>query len=387
MTTIVFVDDEQSVLDTLESWVMDGGQSWQAHFVLSAEEALQTIAGGSIDCIVSDMRMPGMNGAELLNQVAELQPTIVRIGFSGYLDAEMTLESLHATHRFIAKPSDKKSLIDAIDRSLSLRAKLSNRELRKIITGITSIPVLPEIYDKLMIELASEDFSIITIGNIIEADISLSATLLKVVNSPYYGLVQHVESPAHATNLLGVEVVKNILLTEKVVSQFAQYSTDTRRVSELNIQASIRGVLANRFAKLAALDKRSIDHSHIAGMMSSLGELVVETGMIPSTEIHAEHYHNDLIGSSIIGLWSLPDSIVEAVLHQSDKEIPTDQLSAMLILHAVRSIENVFRENEGHLDNNFTVENTLSRYDLPAGLAQKWFDCFCDYQLDLRQAA
>jgi HD-like signal output (HDOD) protein len=122
-------------------------------------------------------------------------------------------------------------------------------------------------------------------------------------------------------------------------------------------------------------------------MMSSLGELVVETGMIPSTEIHAEHYHNDLIGSSIIGLWSLPDSIVEAVLHQSDKEIPTDQLSAMLILHAVRSIENVFRENEGHLDNNFTVENTLSRYDLPAGLAQKWFDCFCDYQLDLRQAA
>lgn len=387
MTTIVFVDDEQSVLDTLASWFPDGENSRKTLFVSSATEAMQLLDTNTVDCIVSDMRMPGVNGADLLSHIAEHQPNTVRIGFSGFIDAEMTLESLHATHRFIAKPSDKAALLEAINRSLVLREKLSDPTLSSMITGITSIPVLPEIYDKLMLELASDDFSINTIGKIIESDISLSATLLKVVNSPYYGLVQHVESPSHATNLLGVEVVKNILLSEKVVNQFKQFSTDARRVSELNIQASVRGVLANRFARLAKLDKRRIDHCHIAGMMSSLGELVVETGMLDSTDLNQHQFHTDLIGSSIIGLWSLPDAIVEAVLHQSDETVPAGSVSPMQILHAVRNLEHAFAANDQKMDKAFNAESCLAPYKLSESLATKWFDCFCDYQLDLKQAA
>lgn len=387
MTTIVFVDDEQSVLDELTSWFPSGENNWQTHFFLSAADALQFMQHHPVDCIVSDMRMPDMNGAELLNHVAQQMPNTVRIGFSGFLDAEMTLESLHATHRFVAKPSDKQNLTDAIRRSLVLREQLADPVLRSMITGITSIPVLPEIYDKLMLELASDEFSIRTIGMIIQSDISLSATLLKVVNSPYYGLVQHVESPAHATNLLGVEIVKNILLSEKIINQFKEFSADATRITEMNIHASVRGVLANRFAQLAKLDKRQIDHCHMAGMMSILGELVVETGMLEIPESAADKFHTDLIGSSIIGLWSLPDTIVEAVLHQNDEQAPQGTLSALQVLHAVRRLETVFEANDHKLDEKFTADVAFADYSLPANLTDKWFDCFCNYQLDLRHAA
>ena len=387
MTTVVIVDNEQAVLNELASGFSAQRPCWQVHVTNSAEQALAVLQSHAVDCVVSDINLPGMNGAQLLCHVAQHQPDAVRIALSAQEDAELTLESVHATHRFIAKPDSAERVISAIERSLELRGQLHDPGLRSLITGITSLPILPEIYDRLMLELASEDFSIAVVTRIIESDISLSATLLKVVNSAYYGLTQHVQSPSHAVSLLGIEMVKNILLSEKIVSQFKQFAAGTQHVAQLNIQASIRGVLANRFARLAKLSRRQIDHCQMAGMLSALGELVVISGMVNVDDLESHDFHQDAIGSSILGLWSLPDAIVEAVLHQSSAcTVEDDIVTPLQVLHAIRSLETAYAANDNRIDENFQSEMIFANRPRQP-LLQQWFDCYCDYQLDLKLAA
>ena len=387
MTSILFVDDQQPALDTLSDWFIKTRPDWQIHVALSAEKAIALIEQYQIDCIVSDMSLPGISGAALVSHVAQYQPDAVRIALSDSLDDELKLESLHATHRFINKPESPEKINTIIDRALSLRARLHEPALRSLITGITSLPVLPEIYDRLMLELASDSFSVGVVSRIIESDISLSATLLRIVNTPYYGLVQHVQSPKHAVNLLGIELVKNILLSEKVVTQFKQFNPDAKRISELNVQSSVRCVLANRFARLANLSKRQIDHCQIAGMLSALGELVVETRMIDPEVLADGPYDHNLIGSSILGLWSLPDIVVEAVLHQNDEIAPSGEISAVQVLHTIRILEDAFADNHFKLDEAFSKDTVFHDHPLTDELLFQWFDCFCDYNNDLKLAA
>jgi HD-like signal output (HDOD) protein len=391
MTTIVFVDDDRIVLTALEGTLRVMHQDWSMHFLSSAQAAIQLLQKTKVDCIVSDICMPDMDGTELLGHVAREYPHIIRIALSGHLSKEIILESVYATHRFIAKPGPASVIEDVINRSLNLHEQLNEPKLKSLIAGITSLPVLPEIYDQLMKELASENYSAASIGKLIESDIGLSAILLKVVNSAYYGLAQNVESPAHAAQLLGADIVKNVLLSEKIVSQFRDRARDPKRIMELNQQASVRGVLASRFAKIANLNKRQIDHSHMAGMMSNLGELIIETYLGETLCETEEPDLPDRIGSSAIGLWSLPDNIVEAVWRQRNKSpippAPNGRLSAMHVLYAVRLLEAAFANNGNVLDDSFTAADVFTRSSIDRHLEETWFHCFCDYHRELQLAS
>ena len=387
MTSIVFVDAEREALADLPDWFSLNRPAWQIQLASSAEDAMELMIECQFDCVISENNFPAISGAELFSHVAQHQPDAVRIAWSDSADAELRLETLHATHRYIGKPESPENICATIERALALHQQLRDEGLQSLINGISRLPVLPEIYDQLMLELASENFSAQGINRIIESDISLSVTLLKIVNSPFYGLVEHVKSPSHAVNLLGAEVVKNILLSEKVISQFKQISPGTNRLSQMNIQAQTRGVLANRFARVANLPKRQNDHCQMAGMLSAMGELVLETGMIEPTAIADTPYYPNLIGSAILGKWSLPDSIVEAVLHQSDTQAPGGDVSAMHVLHTIRLLEDAYAANNHKLDDTFANSIVFDAHPLNDHLLYQWLNCFCDYHANLKIAA
>ena len=106
MEKILFVDDETMVLHGLQRMLHTLRNEWEMVFVDSGLKALEIMAQGPFDIIVADMRMPGMNGAELLNEVMILYPQTIRFILSGYSDEDLILQSLSATHQFIAKPCD-----------------------------------------------------------------------------------------------------------------------------------------------------------------------------------------------------------------------------------------------------------------------------------------
>jgi len=102
--TVLFVDDEEKLLRSLERGLMD--EPYDTLFANSGEEALEVLKNNDVHILVTDMRMPGMNGLELLRIVKEEYPHIVRMVLSGYTQVSTLLTAINQgeVYKFITKP-------------------------------------------------------------------------------------------------------------------------------------------------------------------------------------------------------------------------------------------------------------------------------------------
>lgn len=106
---ILFVDDEPRVLRGLERTLGSLRGEWDMAFAGGGEAALALCsAGRAFDVVVSDIRMPGVDGTALLHRVRTLLPDAVRIALTGHADQDETLRGL--VHGFLAKPCDPREL-------------------------------------------------------------------------------------------------------------------------------------------------------------------------------------------------------------------------------------------------------------------------------------
>ncbi len=335
MKTIAFVDDEKKILDGLRRMLRHHRKDWDMHFYCSGEDMLEDLRKLHFDAVVSDMRMPKMNGPAVLDAIKQQSPDTVRLALSGYAEMEMILESVHATHQFIAKPAEQEKISQSISRAMKVQDSLLDEQLRSALGSVESLPTLPAIYDELMQEMASDDASIDAVGSIVERDIGLSTSLLKIVNSAFFGLVRHVESPKHAASILGMEAVKNLALSTSVFSSFAQRGGDLKVLEQLNIESQQCGILAARLGKESQLGKRGQDHAQIAGMMCNLGELIALTLLDDAPPEGGA----PLLASYLLGIWALPFPVIEAVRwHRSPATSGINELSPLTVVHCAWSM-------------------------------------------------
>lgn len=113
-TRIIFVDDEPFVLNGLERMLFDREDEWEMEFVSSAKEAITAFEVQPFDVIVTDMRMPEMDGSELLLFVQERWPAAKRIILSGQSEKEAVLRAIGPAHCFLPKPCNSEILYDTI---------------------------------------------------------------------------------------------------------------------------------------------------------------------------------------------------------------------------------------------------------------------------------
>jgi YesN/AraC family two-component response regulator len=97
---ILFVDDEESIISRLKRILHPYKNEWEVHFAQSGIEALEIMEKTPVNVIISDMRMPVMNGAELLLQVQQKYPETIRIILSGQSDEELIMKSIKVAPRF-----------------------------------------------------------------------------------------------------------------------------------------------------------------------------------------------------------------------------------------------------------------------------------------------
>ncbi len=328
MKRILFVDDEPNVLEGLRRMLRPMRHEWDMVFAAGGSEALQILAGNPCDVIVSDMRMPGMDGLQLLGEVKRRHPETIRIALSGHSDMDVLLACTRITHQYLAKPCDPETLKTTVDRATGLRALLADDNLRKLIANIDSLPSLPKLYTEIMEELSSEDASIARVAEIIAKDVSMTAKILQIVNSAFFGLVTHVASPAQAAVLLGVDVIRALVLSSKVFSQF-EHDESGLDLSAVQHQSERRGALARQIAIAEAQPTETCDYALMAGMLQDVGRLVLAKHRpgeyaevmraVSESDWEAEQAvfgctHME-VGAYLLGLWGLPNPIVEAVAY------------------------------------------------------------------------
>lgn len=124
MKRILFVDDEARVLSGLRRQLFARRGEWDMEFVESGPAALESLARQPADVLVSDMRMPGMDGAQLLGCVARKHPRVVRLVLSGHADPDRVQVARSCAHQYLHKPCPPDTLQAEIVRALGVRATL-----------------------------------------------------------------------------------------------------------------------------------------------------------------------------------------------------------------------------------------------------------------------
>jgi HD-like signal output (HDOD) protein len=377
MTTVLFVDSDASALNALEDSVVGLRPGWVICKATTGKQALEILKSQVIDVIVSETRLPDISGFDLLGNVRTAYPETIRLTFSEDHDAEIVMESARANHRFIAKPVSLTVLTTAIDCSLRLRKVLHSEELEQFVSNIESIPALPEIYSEMMTELASPQGSLLNVGTIVERDTGLTVTVLKIVNSTFYGLSQRVESVAQGVALLGVHLIKNITLTAKVFSQFEGSQLNLRRLSLLNDQAIKMGALSNQFGRYAKVSRSTVDHSQMSGMLANIGELIVAMKSQDQPEVNG--FSNEFVGAYLLRLWLLPDAIVEAVaLQHESPPVFAESVTPLVILHSIRYLQGNFT-NVTDDEQRQACQNYLESF-VPEAVVDLWLNAYQDLE-------
>jgi HD-like signal output (HDOD) protein len=339
MKRILFVDDEPDVLAGLRSLLRKQRPIWDMTFVGSGAAALEALASAPYDVIVSDMRMPGMDGAALLQRVLVEYPHVVRIVLSGQTEQEVARRLVHVAHQFLSKIADSSALQIVIERACALQELLAQPNLRQAVGEIKQLPVKPALYTRLVEVLENPNSSTADVAAVIERDIGASSKLLQVVNSAFFGLPSRVGDVRTAVSYLGMEMVKMLVLSVEMrqaqgnLKPCPGFSVDSIQEHGLRSARIARKLLPDR---MGAQDAFSAAMMQDAGMLVLMGRLPdvfaqivkdvrqsrhtpaeVEAAMLGVT--HAE------IGAYLLGIWGLPYGIVEGVAfhHAPSRAIST----------------------------------------------------------------
>ena len=357
MTRLLFVDDESKLLDGLKRALRPMRHEWNMTFVTSGAEALTALEQAPFDVVVSDMRMPEMDGAQLLNEVQQRYPQTVRIVLSGHSDQELIYQSIAATHQYLAKPCATEVLKAAVMRACALRKLLGNESLRRLVTGMQQIPSQPALYAEIRREAESKTASLGTIGAIISKDMGMTTKILHLVNSAYFGLRGTASTAEQAVNLLGLDTVQALVLTVHVFSQFASTQGAHFNLDCLWEASTETGALARAIAKAEQAPALVIDQAYTAGLLHDVGMLVLAANVltrydtmlktahdqgIPVWEVERQELgatHAD-VGAYLLGLWGLDDPIVEAVaFHHHPSDCVGNTFSPLTAVHVANVLQ------------------------------------------------
>jgi HD-like signal output (HDOD) protein/CheY-like chemotaxis protein len=324
MKRILFVDDEPNILEGLRGVLRKQRRSWEMTFVGSGEEALRALAAAPHDVIVSDMRMPGMDGAALLGRVKSEHPAVVRIVLSGQTDHQVSRRMVHVAHQFMSKPCDGRELQAAVERACALAALLPDAGLRRMVGGIGQLPIDADVHRALLALLDRPTTPAGEVVAVIERDVGLAAKVLQVVSSALFG-AHRLADLAGAVTALGLETIRVLAesgepadATEVAGVSLAGLGDHGRRAGHLARRilgegptggSAFAACLLQHVGLLVMLTRMPDTAARLAETARRSGRPLGEVEREALGVTHAE------IGAYLLGIWGLPPPLVEAVAH------------------------------------------------------------------------
>lgn len=349
--TILFVDEEKFVHKALKRSFRKMRQEWDMRFAAGPSEALEILGNEPIEVIVTETVFQGQSGLDFLKMVRQGHPHSVRIILSGYSDQDVVLKSVDLAHQYLAKPCEDEDLKATISRAFMIKKLISHQGLKEMVSRIDALPTLPATYVELVEELKTEDASIEKIGNIISKDIGLTAKILKVVNSSFFGLRQQITTPAKAVSMLGLDLVKAMALSSGTFDKFKHLKVPGFSIEQMWEHAMLTSSFAKIIAQEGGLDRRSADTAFMAGLLHDIGKLLIAAHLpdsfavinklaekisipIVKAEEKVIGTNHSCIGAYLLGLWGLPQAILDATaFHHSHNNWSVAKLNPATIIH------------------------------------------------------
>ena len=324
--SVLFVDVDPVVLQGLKSSLERFNDYWNTDFASSAQEALDKLSDMSFDVIITDMHMPAMDGMQFLEVVSRERPDVLRFVLCGNTSDMQVLKSTQLAHQMIPKPYAMEHLYEVVERACRLREMLTDPHLLRIITGIKTLPSVPILYNRLLKELQSGYASSQSVGNIIAQDTAMTAKVLQLVNSAFFGLPENISSPQRAVTILGLNTIKALVLGIQVFSEFKGKSNIPISIDSLWRHSLLVSSQAYQIARSLNLNVHEQEYARVSGILHDIGRLMLfkipdifqkvqfsKSGMIPvESEYKVLGTSHAEMGAYLLGIWGLPNPIVEA---------------------------------------------------------------------------
>jgi len=347
---VLFVDDEARILRSLRRSFFQA--EFESFYSESALEALNILQNEDIDILVTDIRMPVMDGLQLLKIVRDKYPSIDRIVLSGFVEQKSVMSALNSglASTYFAKPWEDEVLYERLMHVLSVRGSLMDKRLLDVLGRIESFPTFPGIYID-FIEAVEQERSIAEITQIIERDVMASAKILKVANSAFFG-AQKVNSLNKAIVKIGLLPVKNIVLTLSIISNMTWQPAQVQELEEIFLHSFLVNRYVHMFYRLRFNTEMPVHYSSL-GIVHDIGKIIMlqylpqqysrvqqvmqrsgagfhdaELALGQQGRTHAE------IGAFFTDTWNLPDLFVEtALFHHTPEETQPDYRDILRLLH------------------------------------------------------
>jgi putative nucleotidyltransferase with HDIG domain len=317
-TRIVFVDDELNILQAMGRSFHSMRNEWNMEFLSSGAAALESMAKAPADVIVSDMRMPGMDGWQLLAEVKKLYPQTVRLVLSGHADPSSVMRAVGTAQLYLAKPCESGSLKAAIVQTQMLRQLLSSDRLALLVGEVGMLPSAPTAFQEILACLQDPAASLTDAAQIIGRDVAMTANIMKLVNSAFFGSRRPITTIDRAVAYLGMDTLGALVLGHGVFQSGVATGIGGFSLEQLWQHTEQTATAARAIALSENLSVARADEAFLAGVLHDVGKVVFATkaaGLPNDTmDVVAQmEAHHAEVGAYLLGLWGFPNSIVEAV--------------------------------------------------------------------------
>ncbi len=386
--SVLFVDDEKDILSSLRRLFID--EEWECFFAQNGRDGLDVLNNNRIDLVVSDVRMPIMDGIAFLQEVKRLHPTVVRILLSGYADGRAVTMALTegCAQQMVSKPWDDKLLSDAIHRAFDLAEKQQqkHRGLQKIINSLSSLPSLPGTYLRVKEMLADrQTHSLNAIAAVIEQDLALPAELIRWANSAAFGQMQQVDTIKRDLAVLGTEIVQGVILSRSAFRFLSAKREAWRGFNRQEFRNHSLGaaIIANRLIKKSFPAEPTLaDQAFTAGLLHDIGKLVEESFLpeqferildlacsnktvMSRAELEILGTTHEEIGGHLAQWWNMPSFLVSAIRWHHNPTPHARDSDIIASVHVADMLAHQFAIGSSGNCHPVTVETAaLARFDL-----------------------
>ncbi len=273
----------------------------------------------------------------------------------------------HVVRLMRFKPSTGETEIHVIGKSGQVGAPPSRSggeiDLGDLKIKIDKLKPLPEIARKIMLRVESSGVTLAELERDIVKDQALTANVLKICNSPWYGFQQQISSIKRALMRIGLDTLKKIVLTSSFHSYYDRnmpgYSTRKGDLMKHSVCCAL-------VAELIAAEKgvKDTDVAFTAGLLHDIGKVVLDQYAFEkfnlivdrvnngyTSFLDAENqmlgYNHAVVGGLVARVWNLPEVLIDAISHHHEPERHTASAEIVSAVHLADSISSMFGEGCG----------------------------------------